>query len=110
MCRCCTLSGHVFHIIHSGFPENLKTLLGDSNSLKVGVGIVDDGRKVLKLSKTRLGNWEANPLLKKTAELCSHSRSLCSLHSSSYFFLCLVAVGSSSALLASETLCLGSRV
>ncbi|KAI3511578.1 hypothetical protein L1887_18733 [Cichorium endivia] len=99
---------HVFHIIHSGFPENLKSLLGDSNSMKVGVGIAGDARKVfndhnvcvdglkdlsylanqklggqpklwglssltetlackqvLKPSKIRLGNWEANPLSKE---------------------------------------------
>ncbi|KAI3826619.1 hypothetical protein L1987_00668 [Smallanthus sonchifolius] len=96
---------HVMHIIHSGFPQNLKSLLGDSRFLKVGVGIAGDARKVfndhnvsvdaledlsrlpnkklggvpkmlglssltekltckqvLKPSKIRLGNWEANPL------------------------------------------------
>lgn len=39
---CC----HVMHIIHSGFPQNLKSLLGDPRSLKVGVGIAGDARKV----------------------------------------------------------------
>ncbi|KAJ0957875.1 putative DNA helicase [Helianthus annuus] len=96
---------HVMHIIHSGFPQNLKTLLADSRFIKVGVGIAGDARKVfndhnvsvdaledlsrlankklggepkmwglssltekltckqvLKPSKIRLGNWEANPL------------------------------------------------
>ncbi|KAL4561089.1 hypothetical protein LXL04_033251 [Taraxacum kok-saghyz] len=99
---------HVMHIIHSGFPESLKSLLGDSKSVKVGVGIAGDARKVfndhkvcvygledlsflanqklgavpkswglssltetlickqvLKPSKIRLGNWEANPLSKE---------------------------------------------
>ncbi|KAJ0793245.1 putative DNA helicase [Helianthus annuus] len=96
---------HVMHIIHSGFPQNLKSLLADSRFIKVGVGIAGDARKVfndhnvsvdaledlsrlankklggepkmwglssltekltckqvLKPSKIRLGNWEANPL------------------------------------------------
>ncbi|KAK9058478.1 hypothetical protein SSX86_023320 [Deinandra increscens subsp. villosa] len=96
---------HVMHVIHSGFPQNLKSLLGDSRFPKVGVGIAGDARKVfndhnvsvdaledlsrlankklggepkmwglssltekltckqvLKPSKIRLGNWEANPL------------------------------------------------
>ncbi|KAI7741988.1 hypothetical protein M8C21_014723 [Ambrosia artemisiifolia] len=96
---------HVMHIIHSGFPQNLKSLLEDSKISKVGVGIAGDARKVfkdhnvsvdaledlsrlankklggepkiwglssltekltskqvLKPSKIRLGNWEANPL------------------------------------------------
>ncbi|KAK1412033.1 hypothetical protein QVD17_32974 [Tagetes erecta] len=96
---------HVMHVIHSGFPQSLKSLLGDSRFLKVGVGIAGDARKVfndhnvpvealedlsrlanrklggepkmwglssltekltckqvLKPSKIRLGNWEANPL------------------------------------------------
>ncbi|KAL8204638.1 hypothetical protein R6Q57_010261 [Mikania cordata] len=96
---------HVMHIIHSGFPQNLKSLLGDSRFPKAGVGIAGDARKVfndydvsvdaledlsslankklggepklwglsslaeklickqvLKPSKIRLGNWEANPL------------------------------------------------
>ncbi|KAI3697073.1 hypothetical protein L6452_29808 [Arctium lappa] len=37
---------HVMHIIHSGFPENLKSLLRDPRSVKVGVGIAGDARKV----------------------------------------------------------------
>nr|XP_043611094.1 Werner Syndrome-like exonuclease [Erigeron canadensis] len=37
---------YVMHIFHSGFPENLKSLLGDPRSLKVGVGIAGDARKV----------------------------------------------------------------
>ncbi|XP_071720597.1 3'-5' exonuclease [Rutidosis leptorrhynchoides] len=37
---------HVMHIIHSGIPQNLKSLLGDPRSLKVGVGIAGDARKV----------------------------------------------------------------
>ncbi|PWA77818.1 werner syndrome-like exonuclease [Artemisia annua] len=39
---------HVMHILHSGFPENLKSLLGDRRYLKVGVGIAGDARKVFK--------------------------------------------------------------
>ncbi|CAI9268687.1 unnamed protein product [Lactuca saligna] len=39
-------SCHVMHVIHSGFPESLKSLLGDSKSVKVGVGIAGDARKV----------------------------------------------------------------
>ncbi|XP_076897674.1 3'-5' exonuclease-like [Bidens hawaiensis] len=39
---------HVMHIIHSGFPQNLKSLLGDSRFLKVGVGIAGDARKIFK--------------------------------------------------------------
>ncbi|XP_024983633.1 Werner Syndrome-like exonuclease [Cynara cardunculus var. scolymus] len=37
---------HVMHIIHSGFPENLKSLLRDPRSVKVGVGIAGDARKI----------------------------------------------------------------
>ncbi|KAL7615840.1 3'-5' exonuclease isoform X1 [Lactuca sativa] len=39
-------SCHVMHVIHSGFPESLKSLLGDSKSVKVGVGIAGDAHKV----------------------------------------------------------------
>nr|GME07956.1 Werner Syndrome-like exonuclease isoform X1 [Ipomoea batatas]GME12244.1 Werner Syndrome-like exonuclease isoform X1 [Ipomoea batatas] len=37
---------YVFHIFHSGIPQNLQTLLGNSATVKVGVNIVNDAHKV----------------------------------------------------------------
>ncbi|KAK6161694.1 hypothetical protein DH2020_005075 [Rehmannia glutinosa] len=41
---CC----HVLHIIHSGIPKNLQSLLEDCASLKVGVCIANDAAKVFQ--------------------------------------------------------------
>ncbi|KAG6431461.1 hypothetical protein SASPL_109540 [Salvia splendens] len=41
---CC----HVLHLIHSGIPTNLQSLLEDDTSLKVGAGIANDARKLWK--------------------------------------------------------------
>ncbi|KAG6428367.1 hypothetical protein SASPL_112618 [Salvia splendens] len=41
---CC----HVLHLIHSGIPKNLQSLLEDDTSLKVGAGIANDARKLWK--------------------------------------------------------------
>ncbi|KAL8525271.1 hypothetical protein ACS0TY_014773 [Phlomoides rotata] len=38
---------HVLHIIHSGIPKNLQSLLEDHASQKVGVNIANDAAKVL---------------------------------------------------------------
>ncbi|KAL6970956.1 hypothetical protein U1Q18_030634, partial [Sarracenia purpurea var. burkii] len=38
---------YVMHIIHSGIPPSLKSLLEDPSSVKVGVGIVNDAFKIL---------------------------------------------------------------
>lgn len=42
-CHC-----YVMHIIHSGIPQSLRSLLEDPTSVKVGVGISADARKVYK--------------------------------------------------------------
>ncbi|KAH7832935.1 hypothetical protein Vadar_001494 [Vaccinium darrowii] len=42
-CHC-----YVMHIIHSGIPQSLRSLLEDPTSVKVGVGIAGDARKVYK--------------------------------------------------------------
>lgn len=39
---------YVMHIIHSGIPQNLRSLLEDPTSIKVGVGIGNDSVKVFK--------------------------------------------------------------
>ncbi|KAJ9701091.1 hypothetical protein PVL29_006440 [Vitis rotundifolia] len=39
---------YVMHIIHSGIPRNLQSLLEDPTSMKVGVGIANDAVKVFK--------------------------------------------------------------
>ncbi|KAL6342667.1 hypothetical protein AAG906_013073 [Vitis piasezkii] len=39
---------YVMHIIHSGIPRNLQSLLEDPTSIKVGVGIANDAVKVFK--------------------------------------------------------------
>ncbi|GAB2295678.1 hypothetical protein Dimus_029832 [Dionaea muscipula] len=39
---------YVMHIIHSGIPHNLRSLLEDSSSIKVGVGIDNDAVKVFR--------------------------------------------------------------
>ncbi|XP_034686163.1 Werner Syndrome-like exonuclease [Vitis riparia] len=39
---------YVMHIIHSGIPQNLQSLLEDPTSIKVGVGIANDAVKVFK--------------------------------------------------------------
>ncbi|KAH6770131.1 hypothetical protein C2S52_014934 [Perilla frutescens var. hirtella] len=41
-------SCHVLHIIHSGIPKKLRSLLEDNTSLKVGVGIANDASRILK--------------------------------------------------------------
>ncbi|KAL1548111.1 Werner Syndrome-like exonuclease isoform X1 [Salvia divinorum] len=41
---CC----HVLHLIHSGIPKNLQSLLEDDTSLKVGAGIANDAKKLWK--------------------------------------------------------------
>ncbi|XP_044484213.1 Werner Syndrome-like exonuclease isoform X2 [Mangifera indica] len=37
---------YVMHIIHSGIPPSLRSLLEDSSVLKVGIGIVNDATKI----------------------------------------------------------------
>nr|GMD85338.1 Werner Syndrome-like exonuclease isoform X2 [Ipomoea batatas] len=37
---------YVFHIFHSGIPQNLQTILGNSATVKVGVNIANDAHKV----------------------------------------------------------------
>ncbi|KAK6914343.1 3'-5' exonuclease domain [Dillenia turbinata] len=39
---------YVIHIIHSGIPQNLRFLLEDATTIKVGVGIANDSRKLFK--------------------------------------------------------------
>ncbi|KAI3470032.1 hypothetical protein Pfo_026695 [Paulownia fortunei] len=49
---CC----HVLHIIHSGLPKNLQSLLEDGTSLKVGVCIANDAAKVLQDHNVKINN------------------------------------------------------
>ncbi|CAK9149104.1 unnamed protein product [Ilex paraguariensis] len=37
---------YVMHIIHSGIPQNLQSLLEDPTSVKVGVSVANDANKV----------------------------------------------------------------
>ncbi|GER34112.1 werner syndrome-like exonuclease [Striga asiatica] len=51
---CC----YVLHIFHSGIPKNLRTLLEDYSSLKVGVCIANDAAKVHHDYNTLINNLE----------------------------------------------------
>ncbi|KAL2530179.1 Werner Syndrome-like exonuclease [Forsythia ovata] len=68
--NCC----HVLHIIHSGIPQKLRSLLEDPTSLKVGVGIANDASKVFQDHNisimaledlSNLANWKLGGIPKK---------------------------------------------
>ncbi|KAK9288007.1 hypothetical protein L1049_016452 [Liquidambar formosana] len=56
---------YVMHIFHSGIPQNLRSLLEDSTSVKVGVGIANDSVKVFKDHNVSIKDLEDLSILAK---------------------------------------------